>query len=367
MKKVITISLVFITLYCFLEEVFAQDRQFRVLCGAPGVSDDRQPPGTYLFDVQWYYRHVSIDTKVPIERDFSIGVLIPLYIQNCSQDEIALRVRDGATNWWDYVGIDVKFVADEFIEPKSNYQVSFFAEIDEGLDVLAERGDIDGVWILIEFDDPQLLDEGRYAFLPEVHITELSAALPDLYALEEPKTFEETNFKPDDFVLHRKFDLSTSDGKMNTMNVYLMEAERMYGFGKMNEMQEYIEEVFTINEHSATAHILLAGKHAYEGNTSSACDSLDQAWSIVKNNLDIYIDEVERPQILQYLYKHIGLCYHRLGEYENAELFYLASIEMLEDPVFSPGPEVDDHWRSEQAHIYRYLDRARKTEELDEP
>lgn len=375
MKRLVSGICVVVIFFAFGQQTFAQDKKFQVMCGLAGSENDRIPPGDYPFPVGWFYRHLSFDADVTLERDFIIGVPVVLSIQNCSPDDTPLSIREGTVSWMDYVTITVKRVKlktegttliEEFLEPKSTYKVTPFAEVSDK-DVLEDLGDIDGAWMLVEFDNPDALEEGRYVFFPKVDLEALSLALPDLNELEEPIDPKEMDFERGDLVLHKKMDLSTADGKKNAMNLYLVEADRMYGFGKEEKMQEYINEVFKINPNSAAAHATVAGRYLAEKNFDEALTNLLLAKGIAEAKSDTYVDDIEHPRLLQYLYKHIGLCHHRLGQYEDAEVFYVASIDMLKDQAFAPGPEISSHWAAEQIELQALVVNARNSEEPYEP
>jgi hypothetical protein len=389
MKRLVVILCVGVFLAASVQEVFAQEKKFQVYCGKVSAwSDEHFPPGNseaypwpqcgYPFVLNsGYYDSEGLEEFVPgrkLCRDFSIGVLVPVYISNCSARGIPTTIKSGGVSWTDFAGIEVEKYEDvernkpdnwsddewRLVEPKSTWKVSLFSYMGDEESVLEDQGSlVDGVWLQVEFDNPSALDDGIYYFFPEFDFAAMAAALPDLSTLEQP--IEQMSLS-ENYARHTKIDISTTDGKRRAMNLYLVEAERMYGFGKQDKMQEYVDKVFNINPDSAPALIILAGKDILERNINSALSKLVEAKDILENSRDTCLGKEERAWLLQYVYQHIGHCYHQLGDCQNAETYYLASIEMFKDEAFSVESAVD---AAAFGELKFCLDKAREGETVN--
>jgi len=389
MKAVFCGLLVVVCSMMTQQEVFGQEKEFKIKCEATNAET-----GVHLW--RNYRIHLSLRyfENISTKRDFSLGVRVTVVIVN-RRSNAPLTIKNGVVSWRDFVTIVVKRIVTKkyereegtmpvhpdiiefgeeiggFVEPKSTYRVSLFTAFEkEGKEVLQKFGDTDSVCFLVQFDNPELLEEGYYAFLPEVDFDAMSMALPDLTEenLEEPLEFEKEWYSCWAEYIHKKTDLTTVRGRKRAMALYLFEAGDLYGLGKKEEAFVYLDKIFTINPDSVPPLIFLAGIHYKEDKGEEgikrALSYLHKAESILEERKDMYLEEKECILILQEVCKWIGQFYHRLEQYEDVESYYLRSIELLKHEAFTPGPDIDDALGAERTELFTLLDMARKEKPL---
>ena len=357
---------------------FAREKYYVIRIGR--LNDfDGQPsrPGSLRI---WTYNNFLHQTQLEQTADFAMGVLVPVVIKTHGK----IAIETDKVRWADFVTVDVRFARmkkaeheycnddiEELVQPASTWKASLFSgewkAYSGGGGAVIDFYD-DKVWFLVKFDNPELLKEGNYVFLPTVDFDGIAKALPDLVKenFEGEKELDKDEFCPLDFVEHGNSNLTPPEGRRNAINMRLLEADRMYGFRKRDLALRCIREVFEIDPYSAAGWFTLGELYYGEKDFEKACECMRKALESAENGRDAQLDEERRSLIIFYLCMRLGRCCLVLRRFDDAEHLFLRARETLNDRAMDPGCAIDDHWGGEGALTHEYTEMARKGEPLDE-
>lgn len=338
----------------------------------------------------WTYNSLLHFTQVEWTDDFATGVLVPVEIVTHGK----MTIETDKACWADFVTVDVRFARmkkaerehdgddieelvdydgddiEELVQPASRWKSRLFSKewnSPGGMGAVIDFHD-DKVWFMVEFDNPELLEDGNYVFLPRVDFDGIAKVLPDLAEqnFSGEREFVKDEFYSGDFIEHNKRDLATPAGRRNAINMRLLEADRMYGFGKRAMSLGCIRDVFEIDPDSSAGWFTLGQLHYTEKDFEKALECMHKGLDAAENGTDDQLDEERRSYIIFYLCMKMGRCCLVLRQFDDAEYFYLKARETLNDRAMDPGCAIDDHWGGQGAYAGEYADMARKGESLDE-